>query len=243
MASSSARCATPVAAAAISGRVWSNAFICDRIRRIRREALAAPSFTPGETHRDLEPLSWFAHDILLAHDNILKRDHARVRAALAHVDLLLAAVDAGRGAIDDEAGHAARGRRVGVGLGEHELEVGRGISGGGTGREGHATTHKPVGVSAVGNPHLGPVEDPFVALLDRLGLDPRDVRAGGGLGLREDTGEPGRFAVARLGGPTTQYAATSGSSVILPRYFCLISCEAATISGASASPFAVSPAS
>ena len=38
--------------------------------------------------------------------------------------------------------------------------------------------------------------------------------------------------------PVTQYAAIKGSSIILLRYFCFVSCDAATIRGASASPFA-----
>mmetsp|Transcript_34394 Transcript_34394/g.106254 ORF Transcript_34394/g.106254 Transcript_34394/m.106254 type:complete len:422 (-) Transcript_34394:21-1286(-) len=105
-------------------------------------------------HGDLEAVADLAEHVLLRHDDVVELDAAGVAAALAHVDLLLAAGDARRVAVDDEADEAA------LALGKHE---------------------EPVGDATVGDPHLGAVDDPLVALLLGGRLEARDVGPGGGL--------------------------------------------------------------
>lgn len=75
------------------------------------------------THGDLEAVALLAKEVLGGDLDVLEGDHARVGAALAHVDLLLAADQARRVAVDDEAGQALRLRGVRVGPSEHEEPV------------------------------------------------------------------------------------------------------------------------
>lgn len=95
VASSSARQARPVAAAATGG-LWLNFKTFSKIKN-------SPSIVKSG-HGIKETGALLANHVLLGHADILKADAARVGALLAHVDLLAPGGDALPLALDDETG-------------------------------------------------------------------------------------------------------------------------------------------
>lgn len=85
-------------------------------------------------HGDLEALAGGAEHVLGGHADVLEGDSTGVRAALTHVDLLLADGDTGRIAVDNEGSECLTSRDLRtLGTGENEV---------------------PVGDTTVGDPHL-----------------------------------------------------------------------------------------
>ena len=93
----------------------------------------------------------------------VERQLGGVRAAVAELVELAGHAHAGRGRRDDDLADATRAALVG-GAGEQA---------------------EPVGLDAVGDVELRPVDHPLVAVADRAGLQAGDVGAGVGLGHRD----------------------------------------------------------
>jgi len=111
------------------------------------------------------------------HPDIGEGDAARVGGPLAHVDLLAADDHSRAVPLHDEAREGLAGRALGVLAGARQHEV-------------------PVGHAAIGDPHLGAVEQPVVAVAARARRDPGHV--GAGARLRHAVGAHQRLAVRRL---------------------------------------------
>jgi len=146
------------------------------------------SSRPGEVegaHRDLEALALLAEAVGHRDAHVLEGERGGIRGALAHLVEMLLDDDALRVGGYDERGQTAVLLRL-VGRGEHG-EPGR--------------------VARVGDEHLRAVEDVLVAVPDRSGLDPRDVRAGVRLGqgergqqrLLDERRQPRAFLLVRAG--------------------------------------------
>src|SRR3954454_20760690 len=114
--------------------------------------------------RDLHPAALLADQVGGRHADLVEDRLAGRRAPDAELVLELADGEAGAVGLDHERADAARAAGLRVGLGEDHVEVGN---------------------AEVGDPVLGPVDHPLVAVADGTGDHPARVRAGLGLGQRE----------------------------------------------------------
>ncbi len=142
----------------------------------------------GRHHRDVESLlrqvlhqvdeahALLAEQVLGGHLDVGEGQFGGVLGVQADLVEVAAALEALHAALDDQQREALRAL-VGVGARHDDHQV---------------------GVDAVGDEGLGPVEDVVVALFDRPGLDALQVAAGAGLGHRDRGDE---LAGAELGQP------------------------------------------
>lgn len=188
------------------------------VKRFHRDCTSATRFADQLT---FESLSRRAKNIFGRDHDILKGNLTSVRAPLAHVDFFFPDNDSWSICVHHEPRHALGRRCSRISDGEHKVPVGFATICSGISSERRSQTH--IHILLPFRIQLSPFFSAFVLMLATSDPAPGSVYV---------ISDRLRFQ------HTTQYAAMRGSSVIRPRYFSLISCEAATMSGASASPFA-----